>query len=204
MTAAEKAIDDDERRALRDTWRASGGSTRRALGSFQTKADKRARRDAHAATLRLAVENLQEASGFERWAEALGLNPHLSAMNAALVALQTPGEVVDTSAGWHRRGYTVHKGERAAGRITAPGFWPLAYFTAAQARVLALVDVDAPLPPAEVAEGLRAALTASLSDGAKPRPVLDALAERIRGEAASWPIRERAVHGSTVDPAELF
>lgn len=188
MSAATKAevearvtdvLEEAERRERRDSWRNTGGSKRRPLKSFMTKGEKRAARDQHAERIRLAVEELAEPAGFEAWLEALDLNPHLSAMNAALVALQTPGEVVATSAGWRRQGAQVRKGERAAGRITAPGFWPLAYFTAEQAGCLDLLDFEPPAPPLEVVAALREDLAERLRDE-KQRPALDAVAKRYR------------------------
>lgn len=184
MTTAE-IIREDERRAARDSYRATGGSRRRPLKSFMTKDEKKERREAHRDLLALAVAELEDASAFESWVEALELNPTLSAMNAALVALQTPGEVVASSAGWKRQGYRVRKGEHGVGRITAPGFWPLPYFTAAQADagdIIGVMELQGVRMPAPERMGeLRADLGARLSDGEKPRPALDAVAERIRG-----------------------
>lgn len=173
------AIEENERREARDSHRRNGGSQRRPLKSFMTKAEKREARDAHAERIRLAVEELEDAAGFDCWLEALELNPHLSAMNAALVALQSPGEIVATSAGWRRQGGKVKKGERAAGRITAPGFWPLAYFTADQAGAAELAEFVPPVPPLEVSEALRADLRERL-ETEKQRPALDAVAKRYR------------------------
>lgn len=204
MTAAAKAIDDAERRELRDSYRRATGDKRRPLRSFQTKADKRARRDAHAGTLRAAMAQLADPVGFERWLEALALNPHLSASNCALVALQTPGEVVYTSAGWHREGYTLRAGLREAGRITAPGFWPLAYFTAAQVGVKHLAEAEAALPSRERSEGLRAALAAALEDpSVKPREALDRLARIVANETRRE-VREVVSRGPQVEPEALF
>lgn len=144
----EAAIEADERRAARDSYRAAGGSKRRPLKSFSTAAEKRAARDEHAARLRLACEQLTERNGFDTWVEAMALNPALTPLNAALAALQTPGEIVGTSTAWKRQGYRVRKGERAAGRITGKGFWPLAYFTAEQAGATDLLEFE-PVLPAE-------------------------------------------------------
>jgi hypothetical protein len=184
------AIEADERRAARDSHRAAGGSKRRPLKSFMTAREKREARDAHAARIRLAVEEVQTPEGFERWLEALGRNEHLSPMNAALVALQTPGEVAASVTGWKRLGYRVRAGERLAGRLTAPGFWPLAYFTAAQAGAEALDDLPVPLPPPEGAAALREALAAFLAAGERPRLALEAVAKRAAAERDAWEARE--------------
>lgn len=173
------ALEADERRARRDSYREHGGSHKRPLRSFMTAAEKRSLRDDHAARIHLAVEALADAAGFEAWLHALDLNPELSAMNAALVALQTPGEVVASNAGWKRQGYRVRKGEVGAGRITAPGFWPLPYFTAEQANAGDLLLFDPPAPDPAMVERLREALAARLTTE-KARPALDAVAKLYR------------------------
>lgn len=165
-----------ERREARDSYRATGGSKRRPLKSFLTEREKQEAREAHAARIAAAVAELEAAAGFEAWAEAMVLNPHLTPMNAALVALQTPGEIVGTAASWRRQGYRVRKGERAAGRITGRGFWPLAYFTAEQASAGDLLDFEPPLP--EVT-GAREELVARLKAGEKSRAALEAVAVRL-------------------------
>lgn len=178
---AEKALQDDERRHARDSYRENGGSKRRPLKSFMTAAEKRAARDEHAARIHTAVAELADPGGFEAWLEALELNPHLSPMNAALVALQTPGEIVGTSASWRRQGYRVRKGERLAGRITAPGFWPLPYFTAPQASAGDLEGFEPTLPAPERVQALRDTLSALLAAGEKPRIALETVAGQVRG-----------------------
>lgn len=171
------AIESDERRARRDSYRNAGGSKRRPLKSFMTAKEKREARDAHAALLKLAVDELREPTGFERWLETLELNPSLTPMNAALVALQTPGEIVGTLAQWRRQGYNVRKGEHAAGRITARGFWPLAYFTAEQVNAGDLIGFEPELPDAAEADGLRCELIGRLDAGERSRLALEAVAE---------------------------
>lgn len=180
--AAEQALQDDERRAARESYQRTGGSKRRPLKSFLTAKEKRELRDDHAARIHAAVAELAEPGGFDAWLEALELNPHLSPMNAALVALQTPGEIVGTSASWRRQGYKVRKGERAAGRITAPGFWPLAYFTAPQAAAGDLEGFEPTLPPCERVEAFRSELSALLAAGEKPRLALETVAKAVRGD----------------------
>lgn len=177
---AEQAIEADERRARRDSHVAQGGSKKRPLKSFMTTAEKKEARQDHAARIHAAVEALEDASGVAAWLEALDLNPQLSAMNAALVALQTPGEIVGSVASWKRGGYSIRKGEHAAGRLTAPGFWPLAYFTAEQARAGDLSMFDPPVPPTATVEAIRAELAALLSEGERARIVLDTVAKRYR------------------------
>lgn len=162
-----RLIEADERRAARDSYRAAGGSKRRPLKSFTTKAERREARLAHAALIRDAVDALREPDGFARWIEALDLSPHLTPLNAALVALQTPGAIVSTCAQWKRQGYKVRKGETAAGRITGKGFWPLAYFTADQASAGDLNGFEVELPGDDVLDRLRAELVARLDRGDK-------------------------------------
>lgn len=174
------AIEADERRAARDAYRAAGGSKRRPLKSFRTDAEKRHEREAHAARLRLACDELTTPDGFAAWLEAMALNPDLTPLNAALVALQSPGEIVGTAAAWKRQGYRVRKGERAAGRITGRGFWPLAYFTAEQAGATDLLDYAPPLPDeSTVSAGLNR-LAQRLADGDKPTDAVRAIADDVR------------------------
>lgn len=161
------AIEADERRAAHDSYRATGESKRRPLGSFMTKAEKREAREAHAARIRAAVDELREAAGFAAWVEALALNPQLTPLNAALVALQSPGEIVATAAQWRRQGYRVTKGARAAGRITGRNFWPTAYFTAEQADAGDLEGFEPDLPPLEHVEAARRVLCQVLDAGVK-------------------------------------
>lgn len=182
----EALLEADEREARRDTYRAAGGSKRRPLKSFMTAKEKRDARDEHAERIHAATDALATPAGFEAWLEALGLNSHLSPMNAALVALQTPGETAASVAGWKRLGYRVQKGEVACGRLTAPGFWPLPYFTAAQAGADELDVLSAPMPEESRREGLRAALAAALASGVKPRLALEAIAKQVEAEAVDW------------------
>lgn len=181
MPSTAEIIEADERRHARDSYREGGGSARRPLKSFMTAAEKRQARDDHAARIHLAVDELTEPAGFERWTESLTLNPHLSAMNAALVALQTPGGIGGSSAYWHKQGYSIGKGERSAGRITAPGFWPLPYFTAEQARAGDLLEFEPPTMPSWILDAAYSTLRDELAqDGAKARPVLDEVAKGLR------------------------
>lgn len=173
----EQIMEDDERREARDSYRAAGGSKRRPLKSFMTKAEKRKAREEHAERIHEAIAELREPLGFERWIEALEFNPQLTPLNAALVAMQTPGLIVATAAQWNRQGYKVRKGEAAAGRITGKGFWPCAYFTAEQANAGDLEDFDAELPEPGIIEALRVEFVARLERGEKARDVLPAIAE---------------------------
>lgn len=140
MEATER-IAREQRRALRASFQAAGGSKRRPLKSFNTDDEKRAARLEHRDRLAEAVDLVREPEGFGAWLESLELNPHLSPMNCALAAMQAPGEIVDTFAGWKRNGYLVPKGERAGVRLTGPGFWPKAAFTAPQVGATDLVAV---------------------------------------------------------------
>lgn len=189
MPSTQEIIEADERRARRDAYRAGGGSKRRALKTFYTAAEKKDRREQHRDLLAAAIAELEDLQGFGAWLEVLDLNPQLTACNAALVAFQTPGEIVGTSASWRKQGCPVRKGDHGAGRITAPGFWPLAYFTAEQVGCGDLADATAliELCPLEVAERLHAQLQAGLATGDKPRLVLDAVAETYRsGRVSLW------------------
>jgi len=169
-----------ERREARDSYRAAGGSKRRPLRSFLTDQEKREAREAHAARIAAAVAELESEAGFEAWAETMALNPQLTPMNAALVALQTPGEIIGTAAAWRRQGYRVRTGERAAGRITGRGFWPLAYFTAEQASATDLLDFEPERP--QIA-GAREELVARLGAGEKSKAALEAVAARCIRQA---------------------
>lgn len=175
--AVAAAIEQDERRLRRDSYREAGGSKRRPLKSFMTAREKREARDHHAALIHAAVDELREPVGFERWIEARALNPQLTPMNAALVALQSPGEIVGTLAQWKGQGYRVRKGERAAGRITARGFWPLAYFTAEQVNAGDLEGFEPELPDAAEVERQHAELIHRLDSGERPRLALEAIAD---------------------------
>lgn len=172
---ATELLEAHERREARDSYRAAGGSKRRPLRSFLTDREKQEAREGHAARLRVAVAELESETGFEAWVEALTLNPDLTPMNAALVALQSPGEIVGTAAYWRRQGCRVRKGERAAGRITGRGFWPLAYFTAEQAGATDLLDFEPECP--QIA-GAREELVARLRAGEKSKAALEAVAAR--------------------------
>lgn len=187
MIDAQAAIEADERRLRRDQYREAGGSKRRPLKSFYTATEKRELRDQHNGVLKTAIAELRDPAGFAAWCETLDLNPQLTACNAALVALQTPGEIVGTSRTWAKQGAKVSKGDQAAGRITAPGFWPLAYFTADQVGA-ELAEIEAPeLPPESVLSRLRERLEAGLAEGGKARLVLDAVAEEYRsGRGNLW------------------
>lgn len=185
MNAAGAAIQADERRARRDAYREAGGSKRRPLKSFTTADERRELRLAHAARIRAAVEELREPAGFAAWVEAVALNPQLTPLNAALVALQSPGEIVGTAAQWKRQGGRISKGTRAAGRITGRNFWPTAYFTAAQAGAADLDDFEPDLPPAEHVEAARRVLLQLLDAGVKGAEAVAAIAPEIGHETAA-------------------
>jgi hypothetical protein len=195
----EQLLEADERRAARDSYRAAGGSKRRPLKSFRTQREKRELREEHAALIREAVDALREPAEFERWIEALELNPHLTPLNAALVAMQTPGEIVSTCAQWRRQGYRVRKGETAAGRITGKGFWPLTYFTAEQANAGDLDGFEVELPDDGLLTLLRAELVARLDRGDKGAvAVAEVAALRTAGEFVPTLPPEPEVDGELV------
>lgn len=184
MEATER-IAREERRALRASFQAAGGSKRRPLQSFNTDDEKRAARLEHRDRLAEAVEHARDLDGFGDWLEALELNPHLSPMNCALAAYQAPGEIVDTFAGWKRGGYLVPKGERCSVRLTGPGFWPKAAFTAPQVGATDLVAA-APewVEPDDVGrmlEGFRELLSTS-----KPKDAMNAFAVERCGRTVAY------------------
>lgn len=174
----ERLLEADERRAARDSYRAAGGSKRRALKSFRTQREKREARLEHVALIRAAIDELRAPDGFARWIETLELNPQLTPLNAALVAMQSPGQIVSTCAQWRRQGYRVRKGAVAAGRITGKGFWPLAYFTADQASAGDLDGFEVELPDDEKLELLRAELVGRLDRGQKGAEAVAEVAAR--------------------------
>jgi hypothetical protein len=180
----------EQRRAAQLAYRANGGSARRPLKSFMTPDEKRAARVEHAERLAAAVEHVSaDLDGLADWLEALELCPHLSPLNCALVALQCPGEIVDTFAGWKRNGYPLPKGTTAAARLTGPGFWPKAAFTATQARaddLAALVPETRETPAQHVLDDLRARLAAG-----KARDALEGFAREHCGRETrySGPLR---------------
>lgn len=154
MSTLDERLAEHERRDARDAWRAAGGSQRRPMRSFMTDAEKRERRQEHAERIRAALSAVETTDGFAAWLEARELNPRLTPLSWALVALQCPGEIIDTAKGWNRQGCRVRKGEAAACFITAPGFWPRAAFSAAQTDAPPeLLDFEPPqLPAVEVGE----------------------------------------------------
>lgn len=161
MTSAELAAkveeigQDGERREARERWLAAGGYQRRPLKSFMTDADKRERREEHAAMVRAVREWLATEEGIREWLISRELNPDMSALNQALVAYQAPRTIAATNAGWKRSGAKVRKGEHGALWITAPGFWPKPAFLAVQTDApeeLTDPEIREPLP--EVVEDL--------------------------------------------------
>jgi hypothetical protein len=174
---------DAERREARDSWRRTGGSARRPLKSFLTAEEKKARRLEHAERISAAVEYVRTDRGFTDWLEAREMNPRFSALNAALIAFQAPGEIADTAAGWKRQGCPINRGEHAAGYVTGPNFWPLAIFTADQCGAGELAELAELERPGELADTDRARVRKVLEDalaaGAKGRDALEAAAEAV-------------------------
>lgn len=145
-----------------------------------TEREKREARDRHAELIHRAVDELHGLDGFRRWVEAAALNPQLTPLNAALVALQSPGEVVATLPQWAKQGARVPKGTHGTGKLTGRGFWPLTYFTAAQAGALELEDFDPELPGDDVLEPLRRRLVIALNSGQKARLALEEISEQLQ------------------------
>ena len=164
MTAAE-AIERDERRELRDAWRRNGGSHRRPLHSFRTKAERRAARVTH----RLEIQGALKAAA-ERpadWLTARLIHPDHTALQAALAAASHPGELVlpmrpvarVRGGGWSDYGVQVRKDTRAVCHFTqSPNFWPVAAYpvsaTDADPEAVQPVDPALPYDPDEVGEFL--------------------------------------------------
>lgn len=150
MTPAE-AIARDERRAARDAWKRAGGYQRRPLHSFSTadeRAEKRAALQAERVAAREYVATAEGAANLERVRE---LNPHLSELNAAIVAHRLPGYVIGTASYWRRQGARVLKGEAAAlyiGGGPHVKYAPVAAFAACQtsaAEVFAAIEDPEPV-----------------------------------------------------------
>lgn len=119
---------DDKRRADR---------IREANRGKRSDAEKRAIRKAHADANRAALERLTTLEGMEAFLIARELNPQLSNLAAARVAMDAPGKVVNTFRGWKSAGYRIRKGEQAISAGTRPpSFWPDPLF--------ALEQTDAP------------------------------------------------------------
>ena len=159
MTDLEQSL----RRDMRDAWRADHPGSRRAVKTFLTPADKRRRREEHAARLNSAREELETCEGMREWIRSRVLNPHLSPLNAALAAMQCPGAVIGTAAYWHREGSKVNAGEEASAYITAPGFWPKPAFTAAQTNS-SLAELELGTPARGLAEELARAHRAAVEE----------------------------------------
>lgn len=172
-----QALAEVERREAREAWRRAGGSARRPLKTFATAEEKRARRLEHAERIREAVAGLQSPAGFAAWVESLELNPDISALNAALIAHQLPGEIAGTAAFWKKNGYSIRKGETASGYITGPNFYPRAVFTADQADagdLAAMVESESRVSRAPERE--IEILRSRLAEGMKGRDVCEMVA----------------------------
>lgn len=176
MTSAER-IAQEERRADRLAWRAAGGSERRPLKSFRTAAEKREAKLEHAERIHAATEALRTPEGFAAFVESLELNPDVSALNAALLADQLPGEIAGTAPFWKRNGCMVRKGETAAGWITGPAFTPRAVFTAEQVGATDLAGIEPEGVTDDCEAGGRRMLERQLSDGATGRIACNLAAE---------------------------
>jgi len=127
-----------------------------------TTDEKRARRQEHAKLITCALAELGTVEGMEAFLRSRQINPHLTPLAAALVAYQMPGAMAAPVRWWGKAGHKVRKGEIARGYVTAPGFWPLAVFTAEQTdypdEYVEAVEADV----AEASPGMLEALVASL------------------------------------------
>lgn len=183
MPNAAEAIERDERRALRDSYRAAGGSKTRPLHSFRTKAEKRAAREEHAERLRAMVEWIEEEP--ERAVplilKAIRLHPDATPCNAALIAYQVPGEVAGTFQEWKKWGGAIPKGEVARAWITkGPGFYPFPVFTAEQVNAPAMVKAGEVEPLLSLVEGEREAILEIVErEERKPKRTVEAITELV-------------------------
>jgi hypothetical protein len=178
MTPAER-VAQEERRHARDSWRRTGGSARRPLHSFATADEKRARRLEHVDRINAAVSALRTDTGWADWVASLELNPDVSALNAALLAEQVPGEIAGTAAFWKRNGYMIRKGERAAAFITGPMFYPRGAWLADQVGATDLAGMSPAGIPADVEAKGRELLELQLREGAKSRIACELAAVRM-------------------------
>lgn len=180
---AAQLIEEEERHALRDSYRAAGGSAKRPLHSFRTKAEKRAARLEHSARLREMVEWIEEDP--ERAAplilKAIRLHPDATPTNAALIAWQVPGEVVGTFAEWKRWGAAIPKGAGAAGYITkGPGFYPWPVFTAAQVKATPMIEAGEEEPLLSLVEGEAEKVREAVrGEDRKPKRSVEAVVELL-------------------------
>jgi hypothetical protein len=183
MPNAAEAIEKDERRALRDSYRAAGGSEKRPLHSFRTKAEKRKARDDHAERLRAMVGWMEEDP--EKAAplilKAIRLHPDATPTNAALIAYQMPGKMAGTFQEWKRWGGTIPKGATAAGYITkGPGFYPWPVFTAEQVNAPPMLEAEKAEPLLSLVEGEAEAIRAAVvAEDRKPKRSVEAVVELL-------------------------
>lgn len=137
-----------------------------------TPDEKRARRQEHARLITCALAELGTVEGMEAFLRSRQLNQHLTPLAAALVAYQLPGRIAAPVRWWGKAGHKVRKGEVARGYVTAPGFWPLAVFTAEQTDYPDEYIEAAEADVAEASAGMLEALVALLlerfeADGTK-------------------------------------
>lgn len=180
MPSAAEAIERDERRALRDSYRAAGGSEKRPLHSFRTKAEKRQAREEHAERLRAMVGWIEDDP--EKAAplilKAIRLHPDATPTNAALIAWQIPGRVALTFREWG----SIKKGATAAGYITkGPGFYPWPVFTAEDADTPEwAIEAENAEPLLSLVEGEAEAIRAAVvAEDRKPKRSVEAVVELL-------------------------
>jgi hypothetical protein len=142
----------------------------------------RQRKAGHAAYLHASIEAIGTAEGMARFLEARELNPHLTPLACASVAMDAPGRVVGTAHWWTENGYRIRKGEQARVFGTkAPSFNPLPMFTDEQLAGELEWDVDAqllelePIPPSLI-DAAREALAAAVADGKSPAQAVKVVA----------------------------
>ncbi|NUQ70418.1 MAG: hypothetical protein HUU17_06290 [Chthonomonadales bacterium] len=102
-------------------------------GESYSADEKRAIRRAHSDANAEALRRLETVDGMARFLETRELNPQLTPLAAARVAMDAPGRVVATFREWKQAGCRVRKDEHAISYGTkAPAYWPLPLFAAEQ------------------------------------------------------------------------
>lgn len=109
---------------------ASSREAKRLREHGYTLEQKQDARDEHRALLETALERLTTPAGMSAWLLAREIHgAELTPANAALAALQAPGQLVGTARYWKRQGVRIGKGQRHTLRLTGKTFWPVAAWT---------------------------------------------------------------------------
>jgi hypothetical protein len=187
-----RRIEREERRLARASYRRGGGTARRPLRSFLTEREKAERREEHAERIREALEHVATPEGMLAWLESRELHEghEWSPLTHALIALQAPGQIVDTFEGWKAAGCPVAKGARAGvwstrgpNREGRRYFWPKALFSASQ--VAAPPELRHPdpvaLPDEDAVARLCERLRAIYADAGRDTAALYAFADELPG-----------------------